>query len=40
MVDFFNHYELYEHVVPDQDLIMLENRLLLIAEDAMIFLCN
>ena len=40
MVDFLNHYELYEHEVPEQDLIMLEKRMLLIAEDAKKFLCN
>ena len=40
MVEFLNHYELYEHEVPEQDLIMLEKRMLLIAEDAKKFLCN
>lgn len=40
MVDFLNHYELYEHEVPEQDLIILEKRMLLIAEDAKKFLCN
>lgn len=40
MGDFLNHYELYEHEVPEQDLIMLEKRMLLIAEDAKKFLCN
>lgn len=40
MVDFLNHYELYEYEVPEQDLIILEKRMLLIAEDAKKFLCN
>lgn len=40
MKDFLNHYELYEHEVPDQDRIILEKRMLLIAEDAKKFLCN
>ena len=40
MVDFLNHYELYEHEVTEQDLIILEKRMLLIAEDAKKFLCN
>lgn len=40
MKDFLNHYELYEHEIPDQDRIILEKRMLLIAEDAKKFLCN
>lgn len=40
MADFLNHYELYEHEVPEQDLIILEKRMLLITEDAKKFLCN
>lgn len=40
MKDFLNHYELYEHEVTDQDRIILEKRMLLIAEDAKKFLCN
>lgn len=40
MKDFLNHYELYEHEVSDQDRIILEKRMLLIAEDAKKFLCN
>lgn len=40
MKDFLNHYELYEHEISDQDRIILEKRMLLIAEDAKKFLCN
>ena len=40
MRDFLNHYELYEYEVSDQDTIILEKRMLLIAEDAKKFLCN
>lgn len=40
MKDFLNHYELYEHEVSDFDRIILEKRMLLIAEDAKKFLCN
>lgn len=40
MKDFLNHYELYEHEVSDTDRIILEKRMLLIAEDAKKFLCN
>ena len=40
MKDFLNHYELYEHEVSVTDRIILEKRMLLIAEDAKKFLCN
>lgn len=39
MQDFLNHYELYDYEVSDQDRIVLEKRMLLIAEDAKKFLC-
>lgn len=39
MQDFLNHYELYDYEVADQDRIVLEKRMLLIAEDAKKFLC-
>lgn len=40
MRDFLNHYELYENELADQDRVILEKRMLLIAEDAKKFLCN
>ena len=40
MDNFLNHYELFAHEIPEQDLIMIEKRMLLIAEDAKKFLCN
>ena len=40
MKDFLNHYELYESEVSDFNRIILEKRMLLIAEDAKKFLCN
>ena len=40
MKDFLNHYELFEREVNSHDKIILEKRMLLIAEDAKKFLCN
>ena len=40
MKDFLNYYELYDYEVDDRDRIILEKRMLLIAEDAKKFLCN
>lgn len=40
MKDFLNYYELYDYEVDDRDRIILEKRMLLIAEEAKKFLCN
>ena len=40
MKDFLNHYELYDYELSDFDRIIIEKRMLLIAEDAKKFLCN